>query len=409
MIYFHIKCVKIPPEVYNFLKKGHDALKYGLFKWYCSKCHPVLDFVEKQNMSIDKIESQLVDLTSTIAANAKSNSELVLQEMKHLKDLVFNNQQQKSDLEPIHLVEKDYGNHAKDSVKTEIGLPAKHSLLLKPNDATSSHYTEDTWADVVRKNLPHLLHDVPVTKATLTKQGKGYLVFPNEKFRDAAVDTLKEDFHVECESKVPKLLYPKITINGIDKHVYKPNSTANLKAAILQKNETIRNLVQNQNKEFEIVFIKEGKESSDYTFAVAKVDPMVQKVIKNNGNKIFLDLTSCLVTDRYHLIQCYTCQKFGHKSGSPHCLLKNQNMKVCLYCSENHMSKDCPNKNSAENLKCANCVASNNLSTRGNSSGHTTTSDKCPVFQQALNQLIRKTMGIHNIQKNLVSRQVIVT
>ena len=201
------------------------------------------------------------------------------------------------------------------------------------------------------KTCPKLLHNVPVTKANLTKQGKGYLAFPNEKSRDAAVDTLKNDFYVERESKVPKLLYPEITINGVDKHVYKPNNTADFNAAILKKNDIISDLVQNQNKEFEIVFIKEGKDTSSYTFAVAKVDPVIQQVIKNNGtgNKIFLDLTSCPVIDRFHLVQCYTCQKLGHKSRSPHCLLKNKNVRVCLYCSDNHMSKDCHNKNSAEN------------------------------------------------------------
>ena len=157
------------------------------------------------------------------------------------------------------------------------------------------------------------------------------------------------------------------------------------------------------------MFIKEGKNTSSYTFAVAKVNPVIQQVIKHNSNKIFLDLTSCPVTDRFHLVQCCTCQKFGHKSRSPHCLLKNQNVKVCLYCSENHMSKDCHNKNSMENQECANCFASNSVIIKDNSSGHTTTSDKCPIFQQALNQLVRKTMGVHNIQKNLVPRQVIFT
>ena len=53
-LWHHIKCVKIPPEVpvYNFLKKGSDGLKHGIFKWYCSKCQPVVNLFEKQSIHI---------------------------------------------------------------------------------------------------------------------------------------------------------------------------------------------------------------------------------------------------------------------------------------------------------------------------------------------------------------------
>ena len=140
-----------------------------------------------------------------------------MKELQDLRNSVLILEQQKLDLEPIQQTDYNSSKEAQDSETAESSLPVKHSLLLKPNDApcTSSHYTEETWAYVARKNLPKLLHNFPVTKAVLTKQGKGYLAFPDEKSRDTAVDTLKNDFYVEQESKVPKLLYPKITITGV--------------------------------------------------------------------------------------------------------------------------------------------------------------------------------------------------
>lgn len=123
----------------------------------------------------------------------------------------------------------------------------------------------------------------------------------------------------------------------------------------------------------------------------------------SQGRKIYMGLSSCRVSDRYHLVQCYCCQEFGHKIGSDKCRFKGSGEAICLYCAGSHSSKSCPNKKKKETFNCHNCATSKNNNTKNNSHGHTTTSFDCPIFQQALKATMNRTMGTEyrtNISKN---------
>lgn len=58
------------------------------------------------------------------------------------------------------------------------------------------------------------------------------------------------------------------------------------------------------------------------------------------------------------IVQCFNCQKYGHTSTG--CNLKT----VCVICTGEHRSNQCPTKNSKE-AKCANCKGSHPASYRG--------------------------------------------
>ena len=123
----------------------------------------------------------------------------------------------------------------------------------------------------------------------------------------------------------------------------------------------ISDLEQNHHKEFEIVFIKEGKDTSSYTFAIAKVDPVIQHFVKNDGNKIFFASLSAQSLIAFIWCNVTLARNFDTKRVSSLSLKKSKcKGRLCLYCSENDMSKNCYNKNFAENRKCANSFASNN-------------------------------------------------
>ena len=72
----------------------------------------------------------------------------------------------------------------------------------------------------------------------------------------------------------------------------------------------------------DVIFISEEKDCN-YCYAVIKVDPMVKEAIQSIGNRLYIGMGSCKVVERYHLLQCYKCQKFGHKEGTNYCPLKN--------------------------------------------------------------------------------------
>ena len=237
----------------NFYNDIQNKQKKKCLFWhyFCDECSAKLPSLNatvplQVNNQLKKLNDSISELTQKLAALTNTSKPLLNCELHNDGQCETNNvgQCETNQLNDVHCL---------DVIPTEnskVNPSVKHTLLLKPNDASTDHYTESSWATVTKKNLPHLLHDIPVTKSALTKQGKGYLLFPDQKSRDNAKDSLKNVFHIECETKVSTLLFPKITINGIDRHIYKPNNKNDLKDAILQKNESIRELVQNQDKKF---------------------------------------------------------------------------------------------------------------------------------------------------------------
>ena len=61
--------------------------------------------------------------------------------------------------------------------------------------------------------------------------------------------------------------------------------------------------------------------------------------------------TIASVQNGIQIIRCFKCQKFGHIS------TKYQSGEKCGHCSEDHLFRDCPNKN--QESKCANCTQIN--------------------------------------------------
>ena len=108
-------------------------------------------------------------------------------------------------------------------------------------------------------------------------------------------------------------------------------------------------------------YFKENKINTRY---------ITEKPLKNNENfkTIFVNLLEKQTMDKLldlkylkisnrkfkiskfinkNVIQCFNCQRFGHTSAI--CTSKKT---ICRFCAENHLSKDCKNK---DKIKCANC------------------------------------------------------
>ena len=100
-------------------------------------------------------------------------------------------------------------------------------------------------------------------------------------------------------------------------------------------------------------------------------------------------MTSVLVKDQLHLVQCFECQKFGHKNGSTYSNIGEMN--VCLYCSGDHRSKVCKVKIDQTKHKCSNGSASEVPVVRAKANGHITISKECPVVQQEIKSRINRT------------------
>ena len=117
-------------------------------------------------------------------------------------------------------------------------------VLIKPDEA-GSLYNEDTWINVVKKKLHKQLPNIPVSKATLTKNSQNYLFFSDQKSHDIVVNNLKSAFAVETKDNSLKLLLSKIKGLETDSYANNSNGLLQLKQTILTKIEAIQSLVEN--------------------------------------------------------------------------------------------------------------------------------------------------------------------
>ena len=367
---FHLKCTLFDPEVFSLLKSKDS---FGGVLWRCSTCNTETreDSTNRLLLIINELKSRVENI------------------QKQMENLIGNSAGKLEVFQP-----------PKSAVQQK--FLTKHTILVKSKDTEDHTFSEESWSSVVKNSIEPNLRNIPVNKSMRTKSGKGVIFFPSAKSRDLAASKLQGTCTIESQDKSTKTLYPKIKISEIPTDYLGEKEKENIKNAILEKNPTIEDLVSKKGKILEVLFVqKESRFNSSY--AVVKVDDEIRKAVASQGHKIYIGLSSCRVSDRYHLVQCYCCQEFGHKMGSDKCKLKDSGKAICLYCAGDHPSKSCPNKKKRESLKCHNCAHSTNVNFKNNSHGHTTTSFDCPFLQQALKMTMNRTMGTEytaNVSKN---------
>ena len=250
-------------------------------------------------------------------------------------------------------------------------------------DNNFSGFNDDQWNTVIKKNLSSKLKSFPIKKSLKTKEGKACLFVENENTMNEVKEALQGQYNVEANKAKSKAIYPKVKMFDLDTSVYTKESTDILKKDILDKNMAINGAYQETGSFFEVLFI-----DTKFNFAILKMSENIRAVIKSHGNRVYLDLTSHAIKDNFHVTQCYKCQKFGHKADSPHC----SGIQVCLYCSGNHLSKECGVKNDQSKHVCSNCKISPQF--KNKACGHQSNSIFCPVFMKETETVMKKTAGL---------------
>ena len=272
----------------------------------------------------------------------------------------------------------------------------KHVIILNEKDSDAK-FDQTTWATVVKGTLNDQLKSIPVDKSLLNKSGKGCLFFPNKQAQNEAKAILEPLFDVTVDSRLKKSVMPKIKVFDIDTEVY--SDKAELKRAIIEKNPNINSVIEKDN-DLEIILI-----NKTFNFAILKVTPSIRRILINNG-KLFLGMHSLKVRDHFQPLQCYACQQYGHKQGSPECKHYRKTSHTCLYCAGNHMSRNCDVKQDKQKHRCANCCESD-VEMYKNNASHKSTSFRCPFAIKEVNALIKRTTGLHdNEAKKLQKVQV---
>ena len=231
-------------------------------------------------------------------------------------------------------------------------------------------------------------NSIQVTKTTVKENGDVYVELPSEENREKLTPLLNDEAFATNRVVELKTKLPTISILDVKEFISKEDFVEKVK----KQNPEIKTLID-QGSEFSIVYSKSpsdtpGKKENKHFQVVARVGDKIRKAMKANRDKVFVDLSSYRVVDRFYVKRCNRCQQFGHYE-------KDCNNPICCgYCSGEHKSSDCHEVAIDDHTehKCVNCQKKGN-----DSEGHSTMWYKCPSYMEMQNKMKK---NIPYYQKN---------
>ena len=273
----------------------------------------------------------------------------------------------------------------------------KHILLLDPKSKKGNTKSDGTGTNkTTMRNVSNAINDINVDFCNVNQSGVVALGFKDAAEKKKAQDKIQEcsDISNAYTLKSPKKLLPVVTLHGINEVLFdlclddRDNMKATLRDDILLRNDGLQNLLDSgEDETLDVVMIQKHmptNSSVEYSAAV-RMSPAIRKLVHDNGNKLYVSLSRCRVTNRYQALQCYHCQKIGHHSDS--CPDKNE-APTCMHCSERHATKDCTQKNKK---CCSNCLKSKNDAHKRNAHTHHAASRECPYIKSSQGRLKNRT------------------
>ena len=268
--------------------------------------------------------------------------------------------------------------------------------------------TKSTNLNETKQSVSKILKSVPVINMKENvRDNKVVIQLPSVENKQLAKELLTKSPMVKTANIIvddTKKMLPKITVANIPNYIfsdidYKSNTnTVNsqsrelvksiLKQGLMDKNEELRKLVEEEDKTFDIVFVKTGY---TYTTAGIRVSPIIRKLLLDRGFVYIAD-TRSKVTDRLDLKQCFNCQRLGHISTECH-----DRGVTCMYCSASHRTGTCPEKLNRDKHRCVNCSHSEDECLKSNCHTHHSGEETCPIIVEALERVRCNTEYSKNI------------
>ena len=390
---FHITCLLKPvtPEIVSNLNTNPTLW------WFCLSC--LTSMTEENDLentqSTQNLKSMMEEMKLSIIHEVNATIDNKFQSIKENKCMNTDEDTGWNATAP-KLFSDIVSGDARNVQTTKMNLKEKHVLLVKVKE--NETITDDDLASVnqsVKEGIDNL--NVNFFKAK-GKTGNFVIGFPNKETLEEAEEKISthKDFSSKFSTKIPKKMLPKITITGINKTLFatecdisdkRKHDKDTARMDIIRRNIFLQSLIE-RDQIFDVVVVKE--EPHSYT-VVVKVSPEIRKAISNQGDKLYISLGRCNVSDRYHYMQCFHCQHLGHISTN--CPHKDKD-PVCMYCADFHSSKDCPTKGNKASHKCANCIHSNYPNIKKNAYTHNSVSSKCPTIERECKKIAENTLTL---------------
>ena len=280
-----------------------------------------------------------------------------------------------------------------------------HSILLgelreEGNAEQGEEMSQGKWNTVVKGDVAKSLETVPVVRAQY-KGGAARLDFKTEEDMKKAENALKDRYSITSRTKEQKKLDPKLTISDLDAEI---TTKEILEQKLLQKNEFLKHQKEVNGERLTVLFL--GKDHRGNLEGVIQVSVGMREAIRRNEDRLCVGLQRHSVRDRIHVIQCFHCQGYGHKTGSPYCKLKDVKEGICFFCAGSHSTRDCRRKKNKETdkVKCVNCSNSKSRSEREKSCTHRANDTLCPFYVREKERIMARTHGCEAL-KNVYRRR----
>ena len=350
---YHVICGEVTPFGNKTFVGTFKKLKVDNYLFVCDIC-----LTQRENNEASTLKDQIEALTAKV--------DTLVSDFQEIKN------------EKTQLGRSDLPEKGKWSDKTSVKRMTS-SLCIKSNGAE---------VNLAKMQELAKTNSIQVTKTTIKENGDVYVDLPSEENRVKLAPLLNDQAFATNSVIELKTKLPTISILDVKEFSTKESFVEKVK----QQNPVIKELIEG-GSEFSIVYSKNIGDSPDRSSnkhyqVIARVGVDIRKAIKANRDRIFADLTSYRIVDRFYIKRCNNCQQFGHYE-------KDCKNPVCcgFCCSTDHKSKDCPKvNNESKEHKCINCQRKEK-----DGNGHSAMWYKCPTYVEMQSKL-KKTIPYY--QKN---------
>lgn len=327
--------------------------------WICTSCLDKVKLISEFNEKVEAIKEKICGELSKIKNEFKSQCDVMQSKLNVVTESL-----------PAELVSADSsGSQQPQGMWSEVvkRKRKRNLLVVKATDKTKK-------ASELKGEVAQALNDVQIQidDSRFTEKGNIVMNFENDEMRNEAAKKLESVENVTTQNV--KKFKPKIMLCN----VHKEEEKETILTTLLERNDYLNEIPEVKSK-LDLIFSKPAAGGTNHY--IIRCDPVVREMIHKHHDRIKLQWGVYNVRDRYHVLICYHCQRYGHQEAN--CTSKNNGEASCCFkCAGNHRSKDCTNTEKT----CINCVRFKKPDVN-----HIVMDSCCPVYQGELERVRNMT------------------
>jgi hypothetical protein len=343
---FHLECVNISRSTLKIVSE-HLNLRF-----ICEKCICYMKMLSDLNEKFDaftKINDEKFQKQNSLIESLQKNIDGLLTSQKE------NNTEIKNSILQNNVAGKSFA----DVLKKQVDGPI---VIIKPKDGGQQ-------SDVTKKIVMEKINPMVIPVNSIRSVSKGSVVMKCQDSRsvEQCKKSIEDELGLDYEVTIPKQKLPAFKIVGLTELPSPELLLSKMKA---------QNSFISSDAQFTVT---ELKKKNNKIFASLRCDCESFKNIMANG-KLLIGWDSCRVFEHFSVLRCFNCCGYHHTSK------ECKNKRACPKCSLDHDLKDC----NVNEVKCINCVKSNERLGLSLETTHAGWSRDCAVYKRKVLSESRK-------------------